>query len=93
MTFGTKRFLVDLHRTVITPIHEILSVYITGQVELGLISHDLNIQNQFIKHKVQELPREIPTGGFILFSQFMGYMYFVWINPEASMQNSLKGPA
>jgi hypothetical protein len=93
MTFGMTRFLVDPHRIVITPIPEILSVYITGQVELGLISHDQNIQNPVIMHKVQELSTEIPTEGFILFSQFMGNIYFVWINPQVFMQNSLKGPA
>lgn len=81
MTFGMKRFLVDVHRIVTTSIPEMLPVYITGQVELGLISYDQNIQNQFIKHEVQEFCREIPTGGFILFYQFMSYMLFCMDKP------------
>jgi hypothetical protein len=35
--FFMEKFLVDLHRIVIAPVPEFLFVYITGQVEMGLI--------------------------------------------------------
>lgn len=35
--YGGCRFLVDMHRIIITPVPEILFVYIMGQVEVGLI--------------------------------------------------------
>jgi hypothetical protein len=35
--FTMERFLIQLHRIVIAPISEIMFVYVTGKVEVGLI--------------------------------------------------------
>lgn len=43
-----ERFFMDLHKIVIILVPEILFVYVTRQVELGLIWHDQNIQTPFI---------------------------------------------
>jgi hypothetical protein len=77
---------MELRRIVIATKPEILFLYVTRQVDEGLIWHDQKIQNPFIIiHNVQELSTEIHTRSFILFFLFVGYVNFERMKPQVFM--------
>jgi hypothetical protein len=68
--FTIEGFLVDLNYINIDQISEILFVYVTGQMEVGLIWHDQNIKtpssfSTISENCVQKFTREALSCSFI----------------------------
>jgi hypothetical protein len=92
--FNMERFHVKLRRIIIAPVPEILFVYVTGQVEVGFISHDqkehpkpLHYYPQCLRSVYRNSHQVCPV------PSVRGLREFVWMKPRVFMQNSLKGPA
>jgi hypothetical protein len=78
----------------ISPIPEIMLVYVTRQMEVGLSDMIETSKNDFIIiHKVYDLSAEVYTGSLILLFQFVCSFNFVQMEPQVLMQNLFNGPA